>query len=111
VVRITERAAIRAHSPRTASTLINGIQPSGSGREIIMTKIRSALIGAAVLGTALLATSSAGFAAGTSKQRSACMGDAFRLCSAAIPNVSRVTACMKSNYSKLTPGCKATFKG
>jgi hypothetical protein len=77
-------------------------------KESHMNKIRPVLIGAAVM-TALLATSSAGFAAGTSKQRSACMGDAFRFCSSAIPNVSRVTACMKSNYAKLTAGCKATF--
>jgi hypothetical protein len=73
-----------------------------------MNKIRHVLIGTAVM-AALLATSSAGFAQGTSRQRSACMGDAFRFCSSAIPNVSRVTACMKSNYARLTPGCKATF--
>ena len=87
-----------------------------------MNKIRPVLIGTAVM-AALLATSSVGFAQGTSRQRSACMGDAFRFCSSAIPNVSRVTACMKSNYARLTPlaqtlatdyarltaGCKATF--
>jgi hypothetical protein len=71
-----------------------------------MTKIRTALIGTAVFAT-LLATSSAGFAQGTPEQRSACMGDAFRLCSAEIPNVPKITACMKANYSKLSPGCKA----
>ena len=75
-----------------------------------MTRIRTALIGTAVL-AALVATSSASFAAGTAAQRSACMGDAFKFCSAAIPNVGRVTACMKSNYSRLSAGCKATFKG
>jgi hypothetical protein len=71
-----------------------------------MTKIRTALIGTAIFAT-LLATSSAGFAQGTPEQRSACMGDAFRLCSAEIPNVPKITACMKANFSKLSPACKA----
>jgi hypothetical protein len=73
-----------------------------------MTKLRTALVGTAVLAT-LLASSSAGFAQGTSEQRAACMGDAFRLCSAEIPNVGKITACMKSNYSKLSPRCQAQF--
>ena len=71
-----------------------------------MTKIRTALIGTAVLAT-VLATSSAGFAQGTSEQRSACTGDAFRYCAAEIPNVPKITACMKANYSRLSPACKA----
>jgi hypothetical protein len=72
-----------------------------------MTKIRTTLIGTAILAT-LLATSSAGFAnEGTPEQRSACMGDAFKFCSAEIPNIPKITACMKANYSKLSPGCKA----
>jgi hypothetical protein len=74
-----------------------------------MTTIRTVLIGAAALCAALAATSTASFAAGTAKQRSACMGDAFRFCSSAIPNVARVTSCMKANYSKLSAGCKAAF--
>jgi hypothetical protein len=75
-----------------------------------MTKIRTALIGTAVLAT-VLATSSAGFAQGTPEQRSACMGDAFKFCSSEIPNVPKITACMKANYAKLSPGCKAAAKG
>ncbi len=71
-----------------------------------MTTIRTALIGTAVLATVLV-SSSAGFAQGTSEQRSACMGDAFKFCSAEIPNVPKITACMKANYSKLSQGCKA----
>jgi hypothetical protein len=71
-----------------------------------MTKIRTALIGTAVIAS-LLASASTGFAQGTPEQRSACMGDAFRLCSSEIPNVERITACLKANYSKVSPGCKA----
>jgi hypothetical protein len=75
-------------------------------KERAMTKIRTALIGSAILAT-LLATSSTGFAQGTPEQRSACMGDAFKFCSAEIPNIPRITSCMKANYSKLSPACKA----
>jgi hypothetical protein len=71
-----------------------------------MTKIRTALLGTAVLAT-LLATAPAAFAQGTPEQRSACMGDAFKFCSSEIPNVPRITACMKANYSKLSPACRA----
>jgi hypothetical protein len=72
-----------------------------------MIKIRTALIGTAVLAT-VLATSLAGFAQqGTPEQRSACMGDAFKFCAAEIPNVPKITACMRANASKLSPACKA----
>ena len=73
-----------------------------------MTRIRNAILGGAVV-TALLASSSAAFAAGTPEQRRACMGDAIRLCAAEIPNVSRITSCMRTNFSKLSPGCKTVF--
>jgi hypothetical protein len=69
-----------------------------------MTAIRNALIGTALV---VLASSSAALAQGTPEQRSACMGDAFRLCSSEIPSVERVTACLKANYSKVSAGCKA----
>jgi hypothetical protein len=72
-----------------------------------MTKIRTALAGTALV-AALLASSTPGFAQGTPEQRSACTGDAFKYCSAHIPSVSAVTACMKANYSKLSAACKAS---
>jgi hypothetical protein len=72
-----------------------------------MTKIRATLIGTAIL-AALIASSAPGFAQGTPEQRSACTGDAFKYCSAHIPSVSAVTACMKANYSKLSDACKAS---
>jgi hypothetical protein len=68
-----------------------------------MTKFRTTLIVAA-----LLAASTPGFAQGTPEQRAACTGDAFKYCSAHIPSVSAVTACMKANYSKLSAACKAS---
>jgi len=46
----------------------------------------------------------------TPEQEQACTGDAFRLCSADIPDVNRVTVCMVRNKSQLSPGCRAFFR-
>ena len=46
----------------------------------------------------------------TDEQQQACMGDAFRLCGAEIPDVARVGACMNRNKSQLSPGCRAHFR-
>lgn len=48
-------------------------------------------------------------AIGTAEQRAACTPDALRLCSSEIPDVGRVTACMRSNYGSLSPRCRAAF--
>ena len=46
----------------------------------------------------------------TAEEEQACSGDAFRLCSAEIPDVDRVTACMVSKQTKLSPGCRVYFR-
>ncbi len=46
----------------------------------------------------------------TPEQQQACSDDAFRLCSADIPDVDRITACMIRKQDQLTPGCRAYFK-
>ena len=46
----------------------------------------------------------------TPEQQQACSGDAFRLCSADIPDVDRITVCMIRNKSQLSPGCRAFFR-
>jgi hypothetical protein len=46
----------------------------------------------------------------TPEQEQACTGDAFRLCSSDIPDISRVTACMVRNKSQLSPACRAQFR-
>ena len=46
----------------------------------------------------------------TADEQQACSGDAFRLCSAAIPDVDRVTVCMTRNKAQLSPGCRAFFR-
>jgi hypothetical protein len=90
--------------PATCATAVE--RSRRNPKETVMTKIRNAAFGAAVLAS-LLASPSAAFAQGTAKQRSACMGDALRYCSSEIPNIPRITSCMKANFSKLSPSCKA----
>ena len=64
-----------------------------------------------MLATALLvAMWPAASEAYTPEQEQACTGDAFRLCSSAIPNVDAVTVCMIQNKSQLSPGCRAVFR-
>lgn len=57
----------------------------------------------------LLVAGAPALAQGTSEQRAACTGDAMRLCFSAVPDVGRITACMKSHYGDLSPRCQATF--
>jgi hypothetical protein len=44
------------------------------------------------------------------RQQEMCTGDAMRLCSAYIPDVDRITACMVSKHDLLSDGCKAVFE-
>jgi hypothetical protein len=46
----------------------------------------------------------------TAEQQQACTGDAFRLCSSEIPDVDRITACMITNKSQLSPECRVFFR-
>jgi hypothetical protein len=61
----------------------------------------------ALLGLAALSNARA--AEGSSAERSACTGDALRLCSSVISNSDAVKACMISHQSQLSPACQATF--
>lgn len=46
----------------------------------------------------------------TPDEQAACSDDAFRLCSADIPDVDRVTVCMVRNKAQLSPGCRVYFR-
>lgn len=39
-----------------------------------------------------------------------CSSDAMRLCKDKIPDLDAIRQCMKANYSRLHPACKARFK-
>lgn len=45
----------------------------------------------------------------TEAQKEACTPDAFRLCSAEIPDANRVAACMAAKQSQLSAPCRAVF--
>ncbi|NWG24581.1 MAG: hypothetical protein HXY30_09265 [Pseudorhodoplanes sp.] len=65
---------------------------------------------AAVIALSITTFSGNAFAGSRAEAEAACMSDAFKFCMSAIPNVSRVETCMKQNFTKLSPGCKAQFK-
>jgi len=46
---------------------------------------------------------------GTAEQQMACTPDVWRLCSTEIPNVSRIVACLRANYSQLSGNCRTAF--
>jgi hypothetical protein len=46
---------------------------------------------------------------GTDAEQRACTPDVFRLCAAAIPNETRIIACLKNNKAKLSPACRKVF--
>ena len=60
----------------------------------------------AVSFSALSSSSSFAFSA---EAQQMCTGDAFRLCSSDIPNVSAITACMFKHRSQLSVGCRTVM--
>ena len=71
---------------------------------LVSLSARSAVVAAFVLAAA------PALAQGTAQERSACMGDAFKFCSADIPNVSAIEACLAKNVRDLSPACRAEFQ-
>jgi hypothetical protein len=66
----------------------------------------------AVAGTLLSVLAFSGAQAqyrGTPEMQQACTPDVMRLCNADIPDVERITACMKRNRLNLSPACGAVF--
>ena len=47
---------------------------------------------------------------GTFEQQMACTPDVWRLCGAAIPDVNRIVACLRSNTPQLSAPCRAVFE-
>jgi hypothetical protein len=56
-----------------------------------------------------LAATSSGLAYSARAQQM-CAGDAMRLCSSEIPNISRIIACMRRNKANVSPGCRAVME-
>ena len=71
-----------------------------------MSRYRFATL-AIIAATVTLATSP-GFAF-TPEAQQMCSGDAMRLCSAEVPDIPRITACMVRNKSQVSPACRAVM--
>ena len=71
--------------------------------------IRSCIVLSCVGLAGLAAISTVARAQGTEEQTEACSGDAFTLCRSEIPNVAKITACMRVHRSELSPKCRAVF--
>ena len=67
---------------------------------------RAGLILAFIVSAAVSSTSSFAF---SPEAQQMCTGDAMRLCGSEIPNVSKVTACMRRNRSNLSTGCRTVM--
>ena len=61
-----------------------------------------------ILAAALTVISTAALAQ-SSEDQQACMNDAFRVCSATIPDRARTTACMIQNKTQLSQACQAVM--
>jgi hypothetical protein len=62
---------------------------------------------AAFVGTIWAAAPAPAGAQGTPQQQQACSGDAQRLCGQFIPDIPKITACMKQKRAQLSPACRA----
>jgi len=49
------------------------------------------------------------YAQGTPEQRQACAPDAMRLCSDFIPDVAKITKCMKAKHKQLSEACRVAM--
>lgn len=67
---------------------------------------RAGLTLAFVLSLSALSTQSFAFSA---EAQQMCTGDAMRLCSSEIPNISRITACMLKQRANLSTGCRTVM--
>ena len=65
--------------------------------------------------TCLLSVAASGAASaqeyrGTWEQQMACTPDVWRLCGDAVPDVSRIVACLRQNTPQLSRDCRAVFE-
>ena len=65
------------------------------------------VLGFALSLSALSSTQSFAF---SEDARAQCTGDAFTLCSAEIPNVPAITACMMKHRAQLSTGCRTVME-
>jgi hypothetical protein len=88
------------HNPKNSAS-------GGSMFAVQSRKFQFSLMLATALSFSMLPTAGRAY---TPEQQAACSDDAFRLCSADVPDVDRITACMIRNKAQLSPGCRVYFR-
>src|SRR5215813_12050479 len=76
--------------------------------KIFSSKIRDASLALGFAAFVSILSSTTSFAY-TAEAQQMCTGDAFRLCSADIPSIPAITACMIKHRADLSPGCRAVM--
>lgn len=71
---------------------------------------RAALGMMLTLATTTLAYAYADGSNATPEQRKACTPDVYRLCAGEIPNVAKITACLRRKKASLSEACRAVFE-
>ena len=64
----------------------------------------------AIAGIGSVAPASSQEYRGTWEQQMACTPDVWRLCSDQVPDVGRITACLRPNTPQLSNNCRAVFE-
>ena len=75
-----------------------------------MKRIWKLTAGSVAVALTLATWTTSGFAIGTAEQRAACTPDVFRLCSAEMPNVDHIVACLKRERPNLSKPCQTVIK-
>src|SRR5262245_21559604 len=101
--------AIIAVLPRVRHTVAHAASGAVEPKEEVMHTTRNEVI--AALGFAVLALPSTALAEfkPSAELRSACTGDALKLCSGSLFNMDSVVACLRAKKSQASPQCQAQY--
>ena len=84
------------------------VQTTELGDAFVMTHYTTIVSLFAFATTAIVLQTSPALAFSSEAQQM-CTGDAMRLCSSEIPDISRVRACMVQKKAQVSPGCRAVM--
>ena len=76
----------------------------------VVLSLAIASLATAIGGVAALTGARAQDSRGTMEQQMACTPDVWRLCSAQVPDVDRIVACLRGNTAQLSAPCRAVFE-
>ncbi len=95
--------------PEFIAKNITGLEGATQTRVTSMTPLALCRFGSVVALATLAAPTQSAFAFSLEAQLQ-CSGDAMRLCSSQIPDVEKITACMKQQRDLLSAGCRAVME-